>query len=136
MTPTQKQQIIAAAAIGCDRDTAAAYAGIDVDTISAAAAEDETFARDLRRAEATAEINHLRTIHNAVQDPKNWRAAVWYLKSRSPERYDRKQHTINDDELAEFVAKLMEALDDLVPEQSREELARRIDRLVSAVASP
>ena len=43
-----------------------------------------------------------------------------------PERYDRKQHTINDDELAEFVAKLMEALHDLVPETSREELARRV----------
>ncbi len=51
MTPTQKQQIIAAAAIGCDRETAAAYAGIDVETITAAASVDEAFARDLRRAE-------------------------------------------------------------------------------------
>lgn len=134
MSPHQKQQIIAAATIGCDRDTAAAYAGLAADEVAAAASEDEVFGRDLRRAEATAELNHLRTIHNAVQDPKNWRAAVWYLKSRSPERYDRKQHTINDDELAEFVAKLMEALHDLIPETSREELARRVDRLVSAVA--
>jgi hypothetical protein len=134
MTPQQKQQVTAAVTIGGDRETAAHYAGLTVEIVAAEMQSDETFGREIRRAEATAEINHLRTIHNAVQDPKNWRAAVWYLKSRSPERYDRKQHTINDDELAEFVAKLMEALHDLVPETSREELARRVDRLVSAVA--
>lgn len=131
MTPQQKQQIIAAVTIGCDRETAAAYAGLTAEEV-AAAGTDDLFGRELRRAEATAEINHLRTVHNAIQDPKNWRAAVWYLKSRSPERYDRKQHTINDDELAEFVAKLMEALHDLVPEENRDELQRRIDALVSA----
>jgi hypothetical protein len=134
MTPQQKQQVAAAVTIGGDRETAAHYAGLTPEIVAAEMLSDETFGREIRRAEATAEINHLRTIHNAVQDPKNWRAAVWYLKSRSPERYDRKQHTINDDELAEFVAKLMEALHELVPEESREELARRVDRLVSAVA--
>lgn len=127
----QHKQLVAAITIGCDRTTAAAYIGLSPAELAELLTADADLARDVRRAEATAEINHLRNLHNATQEPKNWRASIWWLKSRQPERYDRKPHTVNDQELAEFVGRLMDALDDLVPQESRPELARRVEALLA-----
>ena len=48
---------------------------------------DADFAAEVRRAEAPVELSHMRNVQNAAQDGKNWRASVWWLERRSPERF-------------------------------------------------
>ena len=51
---------------------------------------DVGFRKQLLRAEATPEFNHMRNLYNAAKDEKHWRASVWWLERRSPERYARR----------------------------------------------
>ena len=39
------------------------------------------------RAEAGAELSHLRVVQEAAKDVKNWRASTWWLERRAPDRY-------------------------------------------------
>jgi hypothetical protein len=48
---------------------------------------DPEFAVQVRRTEAANEVAHMRSLHEAAKDPKNWRISVWWLEMRSPDRF-------------------------------------------------
>lgn len=90
LTDEQMDQICSILGSGCDRETAAGVVECSAVDIARAIAESPQFAMRVRRAEATAEFRHMQNILNATKDGKYWRASVWWLERRSPERYARR----------------------------------------------
>ncbi|MEM8944125.1 MAG: hypothetical protein AAGD11_03000 [Planctomycetota bacterium] len=91
---------------------------------------DEEFYRRLLRAEATPEFNHMRNVYNAAKDEKHWRASVWWLERRAPDRYARQlPETVTAAQLRNFVDELSAAIvGEVENDQDRE---RMLARLVS-----
>jgi len=48
---------------------------------------DHAFAAHVRRTEAGCELGHMRTVQEATKEVKNWRASVWWMERRAPERF-------------------------------------------------
>lgn len=90
LTDEQMVQICSILAVGCDRDTAAGIAECSVVDIGRAIADLPQFALRVRRAEANAELRHMKNILDATKDGKYWRASVWWLERHSPERFARR----------------------------------------------
>ena len=86
----QKAQIFGILSVGCDRETAAEYVGCSLADIRRHMESDPQFVANVRRAEARIELSHMRCVHDVVENKKEWRAAVWWLERRSPERYGRR----------------------------------------------
>jgi hypothetical protein len=90
LTEEQKGQTCAVVSVGCDWQTAANIIGCSLVDFRRAMRHDAAFAARIRRAGAGCELSHMRNIHQAGQDSKNWRASVWWLERHSPERYGRR----------------------------------------------
>ncbi len=87
LTAEQQGQVYGILSVGCDRETAANYIGCSLADLVRAMRQDAEFGASVRRTEAATELSHMRTVQNAAKDEKNWRASVWWLERRSPERY-------------------------------------------------
>jgi hypothetical protein len=87
LTDEQKGQICGILSVGCDRETAANFVGCRTADISHAMMRDRAFAAHVRRTEAGCELGHMRTVQEAAKEPKNWRASVWWMERRAPERF-------------------------------------------------
>lgn len=131
MEDQTRQQLTAVLTIGADRPTAAAYCGMTLPELETEIAGSEQLTREVARAEATAELKHLRTVHAAAEDPKNWRASVWWLRSRMPDRYGRKPDTVTNDELTEFAEQFFAAVADELDEENLDRVKARVDRLLA-----
>jgi hypothetical protein len=118
LTDAQKNQICAVLSVGCDRETAAGVAECSILDIGRALEEDPQFVTRVRRAEATAEFRHMQNILNATNDGRYWRASVWWLEHRSPERFARRSPGA------------------ITPEQLKEALAMWNERVQQEFASP
>jgi hypothetical protein len=111
LSAEQKAQVYGILSVGCDRETAANFVGCSQTDIIRAMRSDPEFARTVRRTEAAAELSHMRTVHNAAKDEKNWRASVWWLERRSPERFgSRSAGTVTARHLKAFLTILGEGL--------------------------
>ncbi len=55
--------------------------------------DDSDFAAQLKRAEATPEMAHMRNLHNAAKEEKNWRVSVWWLERQNKARQARAEKT-------------------------------------------
>ena len=55
---------------------------------------DAEFVANVRRAEASVELSHMRNVQQAAKDKKDWRASVWWLERRSPERFGTPRGTV------------------------------------------
>src|SRR4051812_30331998 len=87
LTDEQKGRICGVLSVGCDRETAANFVGCTTRDLHRAMHDDAAFAAHVRRTEASVELTCMRTVQEAAKDPKNWRASVWWLEMRSPERF-------------------------------------------------
>jgi len=87
LTDEQKGQICGILSVGCDRETAANFVGCRAADISRAMLSDRGFAAQVRRTEAGCELGHMRTVQEATKEAKNWRASVWWMERRSPDRF-------------------------------------------------
>src|SRR5438132_8482293 len=83
----KKREIVAILSVGCSRVTAARYVGCHPDTIRKTALRDEKFAIQLRQAETTHEILHVKNINAAAKEGRYWRGAAWALERGYPQRY-------------------------------------------------
>jgi hypothetical protein len=123
-----RRDLLATLMVGCDRETAAHYVGTILSELRRQLAADPHFAADVRRAEARAELAHIRNIYNAASDAKNWRASVWWLERRSPERYgSRGAGVVTERQLQAFVDELAAAFElDVHDGNDRERLLARL----------
>lgn len=90
LSEEQKREAVLIASVGCDRETIAKYVGCVSTSLDEALRMDQAFAASLRRAEASCELTHMRSIQQAARDERHWRASVWWLERRAPERYARR----------------------------------------------
>ncbi len=111
LTDEQKAQVYGILSVGCDRQTAANFVGCSLADIRRAMQWDPKFAAGVCRAEAGAELNHMRNIQQAAKDEKHWRASVWWLERRSPERFGpRGPGVVTSRQLKAFIDVLAETL--------------------------
>jgi hypothetical protein len=109
LTEKSKGQIAAALKLGNTRETAAHVVGLTSEELLAEVERDPRLERDLRQAEAAAEIQHMQTVHKAAQDEKNWRSSVCWL-----ERRDRQRAATAKWGLADVTAAIQDAVNRLL----------------------
>jgi hypothetical protein len=108
-------QIYGILSVGCDRQTAASFVGCTLADIRRAMQNDATFAAGVCRAEAGVELNHMRNIQQAARDEKHWRASIWWLERRLPERFGpRGPNVLTSRQVKAFAETLVDALDGIV----------------------
>ncbi len=111
LTAEQKAKVYGVLAVGCDRETAANLVGCTPSEITRAMHVDAEFAAKVRRTEAAVELGHMRIILNEALENKSWRAAVWWLERRSPERFgSRGAGTVTVSHMRAYLTLLGEAL--------------------------
>jgi hypothetical protein len=138
LTPTgisdeQKRQVLGVLSVGCDRQTAAHLVGCTIGQIAGLVRQDRRFAADMNRTEAAAEVNHMRAVHDAAKDAKNWRASVWWLERRAPERYgQRGTSVVTARQLKAFTEMFAEILiEEIHDSADRERLIGRLGQLIA-----
>jgi hypothetical protein len=135
LTDAQKREVCAILSVGCDRLAAAKYVGCSWPEIRSAMQEDGRFAAEVRRAEAGAELTHMRNVQNAARDDKHWRASVWWLERRSPERYGRREAgAVTPGQLERVVGLLAEVVSEEIRDaQDRQRLLERLGRITDSL---
>jgi hypothetical protein len=136
LTDEQKARICGVLTIGCDWQTAADLVGCTFAEIRRAMQADAGFAVSVRRAEARAELAHMRTVQDAAKEAKNWRASVWWMERHAPDRYGpRGAGEITARQLKAFTALMADILaGDASSPDSRQQLLARLSQLNDSVA--
>ena len=129
---TKRAEICAVLAVGGSQRMAARYVGVNPNTIRRTARRDKSFARDLARAAARAELLPLTALDRAAQTDRYWRAAAWKLERSDPERFRaRRVDGVTPQQLFQVLEEFGEALSGLVPEASGgEQLRERLKGIV------
>jgi hypothetical protein len=135
LTAEQKARICGVLSLGCDRKTAADLAGCSLAAIRGAIETDSAFAADIRRAEGGAELRHMRMVHQAADDVKNWRASVWWLERHAPERFGpRRAGEVTTRQLKAFTALIGEIVFDSCDDSDlRAKILAKLDLLSQSV---
>jgi len=134
LTEEQKAQVVGILSVGCDRQTAADYVGCSLSDIRRAMRGDPSFSADIRRAEASVELVHMRNVQELAKAKKDWRASVWWLERRAPERFARRSPgVVTARHLQEYLAILTDILQSDV--QVADDRARVLARLEALAAS-
>ncbi len=124
----EKREFCLMVSMGCDRETACKYLGKTAVKLRGELEQAPDFQRQLLRAEATSEFNHMRNIHNAAKDEKHWRVSVWWLERRSPERYGRRTPgVVTEAQLRQVLEELADAIAGEISDQ--EDRSRLLVRL-------
>jgi hypothetical protein len=110
LSDEQQAQVCGILSVGCDRQTAADFIGCSLADICQAMQQDSEFLASVLRAEASAELSHMRNVQAVAKDKKEWRASVWWLESRSPERFARRSGAVTARQLKAFVKILVDTL--------------------------
>jgi len=135
LTDEQKGQVCGILSVGCDRQTAANFVGCSLVDIRRAMQQDAQFAASICHAEALSELSHMRNVQQAAKDAKNWRASVWWLERRSPERFGKRgAGVVTSRQLKAFVAILVDILsEDIHDAADRQRLAARLQSIGDTV---
>jgi hypothetical protein len=130
MTEAQQRLLLNALTIGCDRATAAEFARITPEELTEALTTYPDLTRELAQAEATAELNHIRTLHEAKSDPKHWRASAFWLRQHDPDRYARPAYQITQQQLADFAELLLAEIAAVFPDERLHAVHEKIAGLI------
>jgi hypothetical protein len=135
LSDEQKNNICLYLSAGCDREAAAKLAHCSHWELHSAMTRDTAFAEKARHAEGASELAHVRNVQNAAQDVKNWRASVWWLERRSPERFGRRDAgTVTTRQLKAFVAQLVAiVIEELHDAGDRQRIVDRFDELIKTL---
>lgn len=88
-SPQRVEAILGALRLGNTRAAAAAYAGVDDETLRRWMPRFPEFRAAVVKAEADAEVRAVAEIRQAYQ-AGNWTAAAWWLERRRPQDWGRK----------------------------------------------
>lgn len=79
----QKELIRGSLTAGCDRAASAKAAAATLQEFNNELKHDAEFAKAVLQAEGGAVFHRMNAIHKAVKDPKQWRAAAWWLEQQT-----------------------------------------------------
>lgn len=128
LTDEQKGRIYGILLTGCDRQTAADYIGCSLTDLRSVMQHDPAFAKEVHRSEAEVEFKHMRNVQEIASAKKEWRASVWWLERRSPERFGRRSAgAVTARQLKAYIAVLTDLLREGFPDA--EERQPIIDQL-------
>lgn len=128
----KQRDLCALIAIGCSRETAAAYVGCSPRAIYDLAHREPTFAAQLLKADHTCEVHALSLLNKVGTDSRNWRVLTWMLERKFPERYgSRKPSTVSNEDLASVVDRFAALLAEELP--AGEVRERVLERLSTAL---
>ncbi len=138
LTDDQKREATLIISVGCDRETAAKYVGCTPASLEETAHADPAFAVALRRAEAGCELAHMRNLQQAARDERHWRASVWWLERRAPERYARRDvGAVSRRELVRFLGAVASGIAGVVRhEEDRQRVLDKLSELANSFADP
>ena len=122
------RRILGVLKVGGDRETAAHIVGRTIGDLRHQLAEDSQFAARVRRAEAAAEITHMSNVYHAAREKEDWRASVWWLEHRDPDRFVRRSpNTLTTKQLATFMDAVANVLQQEIHDtEDRERVVQRI----------
>ncbi len=131
----KKSEVCAILSVGCSRAVAARYVGCHCRTIAREVLRDAEFRARVLQAESSHEMQHLKSINEAAHDVKNWRAAVWMLERRYPQRYAaRKPGTLSVDQVLELLDRLAAiVVDEVHDAPQREQILHRLREMTRSV---
>ena len=126
-TSERVERVLAAIRVGATQRLAAAYAGVDQDTVIAWRLRYPDFSDAFKSAEGAAGVQWLAKIEAAANDGA-WQAAAWKLERRYPHEYGRQavEVTGRDGGPIHVNANL---------DAARKELEERLDRIAATLAS-
>jgi len=135
LTSEQQRDVCLVLSLGCDREAAVKYVGCSLEELHREMIGDSAFAADVRRAEAASEMMHMRNVQNAARDEKHWRASVWWLERRAPERYGRRAvEAVTLRQLESFIALLVSAvMDEVRAADDRQRLLARLQHVADSL---
>ncbi|MEQ8849083.1 hypothetical protein [Botrimarina sp.] len=131
LSEEQKRDAALVVAAGCGRQTAADFVGCTIEQIQQAELTQPEFARELRRAEASCEIAHMRCVRQASNESRQWRSSVWWMETVRPERYGRgRSESLTRAAVNNFLSELAEAVaEEVRGDCDRERLLRRLEQM-------
>jgi len=134
-TEDEKRECCLMISIGCDRETAGNYLSKSPHEMRDEILRDPEFAQRLLRAEAMPEFKHMRNLFEAAKEEKNWRASVWWLERRSPERFARRTpDAVSATQLRQVIEELTEAIVGEVDQQEdRQRLLNRLRNIAQKI---
>jgi hypothetical protein len=106
---------------------------VDLDEVEREQQSDPSFASRLAQAAASVEYTHVKSVKEAAQDPKNWRASVWWLEHCAAQKYAKRgPRAIRVERFENLRTAVLEAIDEeLCDHGDRERLWRRLERLAT-----
>lgn len=84
------ERLLSALRAGNTRRAAAAFAGVSDDTLERWEQRYADFAEAIKKAEASAEVQHVAIVAQAAQSGV-WQASAWWLERRRPADYGRRE---------------------------------------------
>jgi len=121
--------------MGCDRETAGNYLGFTLLQLRDEVKREPEFLQQVLRAEAAAEFHQIRNLHEATKDSKQWRASVWWLERKIPERFARRAaNAITAAEWQQFLETLADMIvSEITCEADRQKLLTRLSQIAQEV---
>jgi len=132
LTDAQKVALCGVLRLGCARPTACHFVGAAPRDLEVELQRDRSFAREVLRSEAVAEITHLGNLHKAAQDAKNWRTSAWWLEQKAKQRASDPSYDESRSLVAEMVDELARIIVAEVPDPAIQR--RLIEQLLRVVA--
>jgi hypothetical protein len=135
LTDIQKQQLYTCVSIGCDRAAACEVAGCTAQQLQQELELGPEFAEQLLRHEGGAEVLRMRTVHDALADAKNWRAAAWWLEQKAKKRLSRRNaRQVSTVELQQYLGELIDLIvSEVRTEEDRERVLARLAEMANAI---
>lgn len=125
LTEKQRSDICAVLGMGCSRATAAKRVGIPESVLYREMERYPEFEAEMRLAESSYELRHMKNVFDAAADPKNWRVSVWALEHVLPERYARRDPSrVSPDQFQRFLNALLDIVIEEVPEKEHQDKIR------------
>lgn len=106
--PETVKKIVDAIRVGATHELAAAYAGINQDTLTNWKHRYSDFSDAIKEAEGAGAVGWLAKIEKAANDG-NWQAAAWKLERRYPQQYGRRVINSFEDTPVEKIPEMTDA---------------------------
>jgi hypothetical protein len=107
----ERGKILGMVIMGCDLEIAAHIVGWTTQQLEQERENNPEFAADLALREGSVELHHMKNVHKAGEDVKNWRASAWWIARKSAERREQRLgRSISLDDLHLWVEGIIEAI--------------------------